>query len=204
MSEDLFNFDEQLRKKEGAVIAGIDEAGRGPLAGPVVASAVVLPEGTFIEGLRDSKRLNPRQREVLYERIKKTALSIGTGIVEPADIDRINIYQATIKAMLKAIKELELTPDLLVIDAMRLPVDIKQIVLKKAEDISASVAAASVIAKVTRDRIMQECHKRYPAYGFDRHKGYATREHLEALKRLGPCPVHRRSFSPVSSLKLPF
>lgn len=204
MSEDIFAFDDELRKREGPLLAGIDEAGRGPLAGPVVAAAVVLPQGVYIQGLRDSKKLTPLQRERLYDEILKIATATGIGVVSTEEIDRLNIYQATKEAMLRAIKGLQVVPDVVVVDAMRLPVDINQYVFPKAEDRSASVAASSVIAKVTRDRIMLEYHKQYPEYGFNRHKGYATREHLEALRRLGPSPIHRRSFSPVSSLKLPF
>ena len=204
MSEDLFAFDEELRKKEGRVLAGLDEAGRGPLAGPVVAAAVVFPEGAYISGLKDSKKLTSRKREALYSEILDMALSVGIGVVSTEEIDRLNIYQATKEAMLRAIRDLSVVPDVIVVDAMRLPVQLKQFVFTKAEDRSASVAASSVIAKVTRDRIMMEYHRQYPEYGFDRHKGYATKEHLNVLRQLGPSPIHRRSFSPVSELKLPF
>ncbi len=204
MSEDLFAFDEELRKKEGRVLAGLDEAGRGPLAGPVVAAAVVFPEGAYISGLKDSKKLTSRKREALYSEILDMALSVGIGVVSTEEIDRLNIYQATKEAMLRAISDLSVVPDVIVVDAMRLPVQLKQFVFTKAEDRSASVAASSVIAKVTRDRIMMEYHRQYPEYGFDRHKGYATKEHLNVLRQLGPSPIHRRSFSPVSELKLPF
>ncbi len=204
MSEDIFAFDEDIRGKEGKLLAGLDEAGRGPLAGPVVAAAVVFPQGVYLSGLKDSKRLTALQRERLYQEIIERATTVGVGIVAHCDIDRLNIYQASREAMMRALEELEVEPDVIVIDAMKLPLDIRQYVFTKAEDKSASVAAASVVAKVTRDRIMIQYHKQYPEYGFDRHKGYATREHLEALKRLGPSPIHRRSFSPVSSLKLPF
>ncbi len=204
MSEDLFAFDEELRKKEGRVLAGLDEAGRGPLAGPVVAAAVIFPEGAYISGLKDSKKLTSRKREALYSEILDMALSVGIGVVSTEEIDRLNIYQATKEAMLRAISDLSVVPDVIVVDAMRLPVQLKQFVFTKAEDRSASVAASSVIAKVTRDRIMMEYHRQYPEYGFDRHKGYATKEHLNVLRQLGPSPIHRRSFSPVSELKLPF
>ncbi len=204
MSEDIFAFDEEIRGKEGRLLAGLDEAGRGPLAGPVVAAAVVFPQGVYLSGLKDSKRLTALQRERLYQEIIERATTVGVGVVAPDDIDRLNIYQATREAMMRAIEKLEVEPDVLVIDAMKLPLDIKQYVFTRAEDRSASVAASSVIAKVTRDRIMLQYHDKYPEYGFDRHKGYATKEHLEVLKKLGPSPIHRRSFSPVSSLKLPF
>ena len=204
MSEDIFAFDEEIRGKEGGLLAGLDEAGRGPLAGPVVAAAVVFPQGVYLSGLKDSKRLTALQRERLYQEIIERATTVGVGVVAPCDIDRLNIYQATKEAMMRAIEKLEVEPDVLVIDAMKLPLDIKQYVFTRAEDRSASVAASSVIAKVTRDRIMLQYHNKYPEYGFDRHKGYATKEHIEVLKKLGPSPIHRRSFSPVSSLKLPF
>ncbi|NOX20322.1 MAG: ribonuclease HII [Nitrospirae bacterium] len=204
MQQDPFAFDEQLRKTVGTLLAGVDEAGRGPLAGPVVAAAVVLPEGTLLDGLRDSKKLSETQREKLFDTIVSLAVDYGLGIVEPEEIDRLNIYRATQKAMVEAINKLKQPPDVIVVDAMRLPIQTEQIVLTKAEDRSASVAAASVLAKVTRDRIMLRYHREYPDYGFDRHKGYPTREHMEILKRLGPTPIHRRSFSPVSSLKLPY
>ena len=204
MHRNPFLFDAHLRGNEDVTLAGIDEAGRGPLAGPVVAAAVILPGDAIIEGLKDSKKLTPDQREKLYEIILTISADYGIAVVEPEEIDRLNIYRATQKAMIDAVGKLKKPPDIVVVDAMRLPINIKQVVLTKAEDKSASVAAASVLAKVTRDRIMLGYHQQYPEYGFDRHKGYPTREHMEVLKRLGPTPIHRRSFSPVSSLKLPF
>ncbi len=199
-----FEHDELLRERHNGPLAGIDEAGRGPIAGPLVAAAVILPPDCFIEGLRDSKKLTPAQREILYKEIKKTAEDVRIAIIEPDEIDRINIYQATIKAMTIAVESLSPRPAVLVIDAMKLPLAIEQHSFPRAEDISASVAAASIVAKVTRDRIMEDFDRDFPQYGFSRHKGYATREHLENIKRYGPCPIHRRSYSPVCNLKLPF
>jgi ribonuclease HII len=204
VSTDLFDFDEQLRKEGKAPLAGCDEAGRGPIAGPVVASAVILPTGLRIAGLRDSKKLSPSRRESLFWEILEKAEAVGVGIADHKVIDRINILRATIKAMCAAMEDLIVPPRMIVVDALRLPVKTEQLTLVRAEDRSASVAAASVVAKVTRDRLMDHLHSLYPEYGFNRHRGYATREHLLMLEKLGPSPVHRRTFSPVSSLKLPF
>jgi ribonuclease HII len=201
---DPFNYDQKLREDGLIPLAGLDEAGRGPLAGPVVASAVILSPGGTIEGLKDSKKLNQKQRSDLFWDILCSAEDIGIGIVDSDEIDRINILRATRKAMTMAVKELGSLPQLLIIDAVTLPLQVKQISFPKAEDISASVAAASIVAKVTRDRLMDHYHQLYPVYGFHKHKGYGTREHLEKLHIHGPCPIHRRSFSPISSPSLPF
>jgi len=204
--ESPYAYDDRLRAEGLAPLAGVDEAGRGPLAGPVVASAVVLPPdaGARIPGLRDSKRLTPAQRESLFWDILAAAEDIGVGIVDAAEIDRINIYRAAKKAMVTAVEDLSAPPRALVIDAMELPLDLRQVSMPRAESVSASVAAASIVAKVTRDRLMDHFHALYPLYGFCRHKGYATRMHLEMLGRHGPCPIHRRSFSPVAALRLPY
>jgi len=179
-------------------VAGLDEAGRGPLAGPVVAAAVVLPPGTRIRGVDDSKRLEPERREELYEVIRARALGIGVGLVDAPTIDRVNILQATRRAMGMALGALGLEPELVLtdfvaLDGLRCP----QRNLVEGDRRSATVAAASIIAKVTRDRMMAEADREYPAYGFGRHKGYATLEHLAALMMHGPCPLHRRTFSGV-------
>lgn len=179
-------------------MAGLDEAGRGPLAGPVVAAAVVLPPGTRIRGVDDSKRLEPERREQLYEVIRTRALGIGVGLVDAPTIDRVNILQATRRAMGMALGALGLEPELVLtdfvaLDGLRCP----QRNLVEGDRRSATVAAASIIAKVTRDRMMAEADREYPAYGFGRHKGYATLEHLAALMMHGPCPLHRRTFSGV-------
>ncbi len=199
-----FHYDQSLRKDINGPLAGLDEAGRGPIAGPVVAAAVVLPPDCLIEDLKDSKKLSPAKREELFKEIYHIAVDIGIGIVSPEEIDRINIYQATIKAMTQAVNALSCQPALLIIDAMKLPLPVKQISVPRAEDLSASVAAASVVAKVTRDRLMEEYDRQYPNYGFSRHKGYPTKEHIDRLRKFGPCPIHRKTYSPVSALKLPF
>ena len=192
---DLVSFDEAVREKGYALIAGVDEAGRGPLAGPVVASCVVFPTGTVIPGLKDSKALSAAQRENLLEPIQQNAVCFATGIVEAGEIDRINILQAALKAMKIAVSRLTPSPHLLLIDGnMKIDSHLPQIPIVKGDARSQSVAAASIIAKVTRDRIMQTIHERYPLYGFDRNKGYGTKTHLEALKAHGHCPVHRLTF----------
>lgn len=201
---DIFRYDQLLRERGYHRIAGIDEAGRGPLAGPVVAAAVVLKENTAIDGLRDSKKVPAKERAFLRGLIQATALDIGIGVVGPEEVDRLNVLGATRLAMSIAIEQLAIEPDLLIIDAIAIPsIPIRQHSPVKAESISASVAAASIIAKETRDTIMLEYHERYPAYNFRKHKGYATREHLEMLERYGPCPIHRKSFARVRSLELP-
>lgn len=181
-----------------ARIAGVDEAGRGPLAGPVVAAAVVIDPGRRIKGLNDSKVLAPERREELFEVIAERALAIGVGIVDHETIDRVNILRATERAMLEALARLGAAPDLVITDFVHLvPLPCPQRNLVHGDGRSASVAAASIVAKVTRDRIMLDLHRQYPDYGFARHKGYATPEHLTALDRLGPCPIHRRTFAGV-------
>ena len=179
-------------------MAGVDEAGRGPLAGPVVAAAVVLAPGTRIKGVDDSKRLEPEQREELYDVIRVRAMGIGVGMVDAPTIDRVNILQATRRAMGVALGALNLEPELVLtdfvpLDGLRCP----QRNLVEGDRRSATVAAASIIAKVTRDRMMADADRDYPQYGFGRHKGYATLEHLAALMMHGPCPLHRRTFSGV-------
>ncbi len=201
--EDPYSYDAGLRREGFSPLAGVDEAGRGPIAGPVVASAVVLPDGVRIGGLADSKRLSQRQREEVFWEILSVAEGVGIGVVGPEEIDRINIYRATKKAMVMAVEDLVERPRILVIDAVSLPLEIEQISIPRAEGISASVAAASVVAKVTRDGLMEHFHRLYPEYGFRVHKGYATKRHLQMLESYGPSPIHRRSFSPVSVLKLP-
>lgn len=191
----------ELREAGFRHIAGLDEVGRGSLAGPVVAAAVILPEHHRISGLRDSKVLTRLRREALYERILDRAESVGVGCVEVEVIDRINILQATKLAMTEALGRLAQAPDHLVIDALSLrDVDLPQRPIIDGDAISASIAAASIVAKVTRDRICTELDERYPAYGFARNKGYGTRRHLDALLSEGPCEWHRRSFAPVRML----
>lgn len=177
------------------LLAGIDEAGRGPLAGPVVAAACILDPDRPVLGVNDSKKLSPAQRERLFKAITESAVCYGIGIVDPEAIDRINILQATMEAMRIAVRNLQVRPDLLLIDAVNLGgtgIPVRPIV--RGDALSASIAAASILAKVTRDRMMDEHDAAYPGYGFCRHKGYGTPEHYEALRALGPSPIHRRTF----------
>ncbi|HZK86164.1 MAG TPA: ribonuclease HII [Desulfosporosinus sp.] len=180
------------------LLAGIDEAGRGPLAGPVVAAACILPARFDLPGLNDSKMLTESKREKLYSQIQAQALDYALGSAEPAEIDVLNILQATKLAMKRAIEGLKVRPHYLMIDALTLPtVKLPQLPLIGGDLISATIAAASILAKVTRDRLMVELDTLYPDYGFSKNKGYGTSEHMQVLRRLGPCPLHRRSFAPV-------
>ena len=176
-------------------ICGIDEAGRGPLAGPVVAAAAVLPKDCQILYLNDSKKLSEKKRDLLFDEIKEKAVTYGVGIVSPQVIDEINILQATYEAMRQAISQLKVTPEILLNDAVTISgVDIMQVPIIKGDAKSVSIAAASILAKVTRDRMMAEYDQIYPEYGFAKHKGYGTAAHIAALKEYGPCPIHRRTF----------
>lgn len=176
-------------------ICGIDEAGRGPLCGPVVAAAVILPDEYNILYINDSKKLSETKREEVYKEIDKYAVAYGVGIVSPERIDEINILQATYEAMRTAIHKLSVTPDILLNDAVTIPmVDIKQVPIIKGDAKSQAIAAASIVAKVTRDHLMEEYDKLYPEYGFAKHKGYGTATHIKAIKEYGPCPIHRRTF----------
>ena len=178
-----------------AYICGIDEAGRGPLAGPVVAGAVILPKDCRILYINDSKKLSEKRRNELFDIIKEEAVTYGIGIIDAARIDEINILQATYEAMRSAINNLNPSPDILLNDAVTIPkVDIKQVPIIKGDAKSISIAAASVLAKVTRDRIMEEYDKKYPEYGFAKHKGYGTKQHIQALEQFGASPIHRRTF----------
>lgn len=191
---------EQLWKYEReysnySYICGIDEAGRGPLAGPVVAGAVILPKDCDILYINDSKKLSEKKREELYDVIMEKALAVGVGMASPQRIDEINILNATYEAMRQAIQNLKVSPDILLNDAVRIPqVDIPQVPIIKGDAKSISIGAASIIAKVTRDRMMKEYAGIYPEYGFEGHKGYGCASHIEAIKTHGPCPIHRRSF----------
>jgi len=176
-------------------IAGCDEAGRGPLAGPVVAAAVILPKNFYHPEVDDSKKLSPLKREELFEIIKKSAISFSFGIVSVEVIDRINILQATKLAMLEAINGLKPKPEIVLIDALRIDaLTIEQYPIIKGDTLSINIASASILAKVKRDAIMLEYHKKYPVYGFDKHKGYPTFFHRECIKKYGPCPIHRKTF----------
>jgi ribonuclease HII len=188
--------------KEGGyhVIAGIDEAGRGPLAGPVVAASCLFDDNIIIDGVNDSKKLAPKKRRYLYEQIIQKA-SYGVGIIDRDVIDSINIYQATIQAMRQAVDNMPVNPDYLLVDGLALfypGVESEKII--KGDSKSISIAAASIIAKETRDDIMRKYHERWPEYGFEQHKGYGTKQHIAAIEKYGPCPIHRRSFEPIKSL----
>ena len=180
------------------LLAGVDEAGRGPLAGPVVAAAVILDPARPITGLDDSKKLNEKQREALFPLIQEQALAWSVIEISPAEIDRINILQATLFGMKQAIESLDPCPALALVDGNRAPdvaCEVKTIV--QGDRLEPAISAASILAKVTRDRFMRVMHERYPVYGFDRHKGYPTASHVRLLKEWGPCEIHRRSFAPV-------
>ncbi|WP_439741116.1 ribonuclease HII [Bacillus pseudomycoides] len=197
---EMSKYEKALREKGLSYIAGIDEVGRGPLAGPVVTAAVVLPGDFYIPGLNDSKKLSEAKRERFYDEIKEQAIAIGVGIVSPQVIDEINIYQATKRAMLDAIANLACTPEHLLIDAMKLPTPIPQTSIIKGDAKSISIAAASIIAKVTRDRMMKELGKEYPAYGFEQHMGYGTKQHLQAIEMYGVLEEHRKTFAPIKDM----
>ena len=178
-----------------AYVAGIDEAGRGPLAGHVVAAAVILPKDIFLPFLNDSKKVTEKRRDVLFDEIKQNAIAYGIGIASNTLIDEINILQATYEAMREAVNALEKTPDILLVDAVHIPdINIKQVGIVKGDAKSVNIAAASILAKVTRDRLMAEYDKIYPEYGFASNKGYGTATHIAALKEIGPCAIHRKSF----------
>ena len=192
-TKEMSTFEEEY--KDYPYICGIDEVGRGPLAGPVVAGAVILPKDDMILYLNDSKKLSEKKREMLYDEIMNRAVATGIGMASPARIDEINILQATYEAMRMAIDNLKVRPDILLNDAVTIPqVDILQVPIIKGDAKSISIAAASIIAKVTRDRLMVEYDKVLPGYDFASNKGYGTKAHIAGLKELGPTPIHRRSF----------
>jgi len=193
--EMLTRFDEQYYNKGYSLICGIDEAGRGPLAGPVAAGAVILPRGCKILYVNDSKKLSEKRREELSERIKEEAIAFSVAMVDNRRIDEINILQATYEAMRKAVESLKVKPDFLLVDGMAFPgspVSMEPVV--KGDALSFSVAAASILAKVARDRLMRDYDVAYPEYGYAKHKGYGTAAHMEAIRKYGPSPIHRKSF----------
>ncbi|MCP3896190.1 MAG: ribonuclease HII, partial [Bacteroides sp.] len=193
----MYSFETELQNKGVTRIAGVDEAGRGPLAGPVVAAAVILPSESIIDGLNDSKKLTEKKRDALYELVLAQA-DVGVGIVDEETIDSLNIYQASRLAMKKAVLDLSSEPEHVLIDGnMRIELPLPSTSIIKGDSRSASIAAASIIAKVTRDAIMVELHQRYPQYAFDKHKGYPTKLHIELLETHGITPIHRQSFGPV-------
>ena len=191
----MLKLERELYAEGCELIAGVDEAGRGPLAGPLVIAAVILPKDVFISGLNDSKQLSAEKREQLYDVILEHAVAVGIGIVSPQRIDEINILQATYEAMRQAIEKLNPQPAVLLNDAVRIPqVAIQQVPIIKGDAKSVSIAAASIVAKVTRDRMMEQYEEVFPGYGFARNKGYGSKEHIEALQTMGPTAIHRRSF----------
>lgn len=188
-------YEKQAREKGFKLIAGVDEAGRGPLAGPVVAAAVVFPDGCLIRGINDSKKLSSQMRAKLFAEIREKAVCWAVGLADVEEIDTLNIYQANLLAMRRAVQNLAEHPDYILVDAVRIPeVGVTQIPIIKGDGKSITIAAASIMAKVTRDRMMEDYDKQFPVYGFARHKGYGTRDHIEALRKNGPCYLHRKTF----------
>ena len=197
---DLLAYEKKLYKKKITLIAGVDEVGRGPLVGPVVAAAVILPKNYKLDGLNDSKKLSEKKREELFPIIMRDAISVGIGECSPKEIDEINIYEASRKAMMRALDNLSVKPEYILVDAMPLITDTPHEAIIHGDALSLSIAAASVIAKVTRDKMMIELDKKYPLYGFKKHKGYPTKAHLEALKKYGPLKNYRFTYGPVRDL----
>lgn len=194
---DTYIYERELREKGIKLIAGVDEVGRGPLVGPVVTACVILPEKFNLEGLTDSKKLSEKKREILYKEIEEQALGIGIGIVDNEEIDNINILNATKKAMKMAINNCNVRPEHVLIDAVKLDIDIPTTSIIKGDLKSITISAASVIAKVTRDHMLYELDKKYPMYDFKHNKGYPTKKHIEAIMEYGIIKEHRKSFSPV-------
>lgn len=193
----LLKYEEELYSKGVTLIAGVDEVGRGPLVGPVVAAAVILPFNYHLEGLNDSKKLSEKKRNELYPIIIRDAISYGIGVIDSKKIDEVNIYEASRLAMYEAIKNLKVKPEHILVDAMPLYLDIPSTSIIHGDALAASIAAASIIAKVTRDNMMYELDKQYPNYGFAKHKGYPTKSHLEALKKYGPLENYRFTYGPL-------
>jgi len=192
----LLIYENEYYAEGAAFIAGVDEVGRGPLAGPVLACAIILPKGLTIEGVDDSKKLTEKKRESLAKIIRESAVAVSIGMADVITIDTVNIYQATVKAMTGAVNGLAVKPDVVLIDAMRLPdIKITQRAIIKGDALSMSIAAASIVAKAARDEMMREYHEIYPEYGFDQHKGYGTQKHIAAIRAHGLCPIHRVSFA---------
>lgn len=198
--EDLLKYEKELYTQGYELVGGIDEVGRGPLFGSVVAACVILPKNYELVGLNDSKKLSAKKREYFYDILTKEAVAIGIGIISEKIIDEINIYEATKLAMKEAINHLKIKPDYLLIDAMKLDINIPQMSIIKGDAKSLSIAAASVIAKVTRDRTMQEVALKHPLYGFDKHKGYPTKKHIEAVQKYGLIEGYRLTFKPICFL----
>ena len=197
---DLLAYEKELYNKGYEFIAGTDEAGRGPLAGPVVAAAVILPKNTIITGVNDSKQLTEKKRNELFDIINEKALAVGVAFVDNKKIDEINILEASRLAMMEAIKKLKIKADYVLSDAMPMNIDVPVKPIIKGDALSESIAAASIIAKVTRDRFMDEMDKKYPEYGFKKHKGYPTKDHIEAIKKYGITDIHRKTFKPIKTM----
>ena len=197
---DLLKYEKELYSQNIELIAGVDEVGRGPLVGPVVAACVILPKNYHLDGLNDSKKLSEKKREKLFPIIMQDAISIGIGIIDAKKIDEVNIYEASKLAMLDAINNMDVKPQHVLIDAMPLDLDVPSTSIIHGDALSLSIAAASVIAKVTRDRMMIELDKKYPEYGLAKHKGYPTKEHLEKLRKYGPLDNYRFTYGPVRDL----
>ena len=200
--EDLYKYEKELYKENYKLIGGVDEVGRGPLVGPVVAACCVLPSDFYLEGLTDSKKLSEKKRDIFFEYIKEHAIAYGVGVVSPERMDEINIYEASREAMIIAIKEVQkqIPLEVVLVDAMPLNIDIKSISIIHGDALSISIAAASVIAKVTRDKMMYELDKKYPEYGFASHKGYPTKKHIEAINKYGLIEGYRKTYGPVKKV----
>ena len=198
--EGMLSYEKELYNKGISFIAGVDEVGRGPLAGPVVAAAVILPQNCKIKGLNDSKKIPKKKHEEIFQAVKENALAIGIGIMDNHVIDQVNIYEATKLAMKEAISQLEPQPEYLLIDAMKLDLPISQTSIIKGDANSLSIAAASIIAKVTRDKIMDNYDQEFPGYDFSQNAGYGTTKHLEGLEKYGVTPIHRTSFEPIKTI----
>jgi ribonuclease HII len=196
----MYQYEEKLFKQGINYIAGVDEAGRGPLAGPVVAAAVILKKDAKFTYVNDSKQLTEKERDLALIEIKEQALAIGIGISSVQEIDLINIYRASRQAMLSAISQLKIKPEFILSDAMPMEIDIPMESIIKGDQKSVSIAAASIVAKTTRDAYMIEMDKLFPAYGFAKHKGYPTKEHVEAIKTYGILPIHRKTYEPIKSM----
>ncbi len=202
MTQDVWAFEKEARSNGFQTIAGIDEAGRGPLAGPVVSAAVILPEPMPVSGISDSKKVSPKKREALYDAIYRHAVAVGVGIVDPVEIDRINILQASLTAMSISVQNLHPVPDFLLIDGQfSISLDFPQKAIIKGDSLSISIAAASIVAKVTRDRMMEEYAKEYPEFDFSKNKGYLTKAHKSAIQKFGYSPIHRLSFKGVKEYR---
>lgn len=199
----LYQYERQAWRDGFEFVAGVDEAGRGTLAGPVVVAAVILPHELFLEYLNDSKQVTEKRREILFQEIREKALCYSVSVIDNEIIDKINILQATKLGMHRAIEQLQNPkPNKILIDAVKLNLSIPSLSLIKGDSLSASIAAASILAKVTRDHLMQEYDKKFPEYGFAKHKGYGTKEHLQAIEKFGACPIHRLTFKPFSDQQI--